>query len=116
MRPPPWEQDVQITPGMTVFGGVGGRVNEGRLQVDGIGVGASVNGGGVSGCVADVINWLVPTRVLSPRSATFSATSTSNVSGVSRARGAVAPPGRLPSSLPSHTPPGGSHRTAPAER
>jgi hypothetical protein len=52
----PGGQDVQVTPGMTVFGGVGGRVNEGRLEVDGMSVGASVNGGGVSGYIADVVN------------------------------------------------------------
>ena len=35
---------------MVVFGTVGGRNgNEGRLQVDGLGVGAARNGGGVSG-------------------------------------------------------------------
>ena len=28
--------DVQVMPGMSVFGGAGGRGNEGRLQVDGL--------------------------------------------------------------------------------
>ena len=49
--------NVQLTPGMTVFGTPGGRNgNEGRLQVDGLGVGAARNGGGVSGYNADVAN------------------------------------------------------------
>jgi hypothetical protein len=52
----PGARDVQVAPGMQVFGGQGGRENEGRLQVDGIGTGAPVNGGGVSGYVADVTN------------------------------------------------------------
>ena len=52
----PGARDVQVTPGMQVFGGQGGRENEGRLQVDGIGTGAPVNGGGVSGYIADVTN------------------------------------------------------------
>src|SRR5499427_2761337 len=33
--------DVQVVPGMVVFGGAGGRVNEGRLQLDGISVGSA---------------------------------------------------------------------------
>jgi hypothetical protein len=48
--------DVQATPGMVIFGGAGGRGNEGRLQLDGLNVGASLNGGGVSGYNADVTN------------------------------------------------------------
>jgi Carboxypeptidase regulatory-like domain len=52
----PGARDVQVTPGMSVFGGQGGRDNEGRLQVDGLNTGASVNGGGVSGYIADVTN------------------------------------------------------------
>jgi Carboxypeptidase regulatory-like domain len=52
----PGARDVQVTPGMSVFGGAGGRENEGRLQVDGINTGASVNGAGVSGYIADVTN------------------------------------------------------------
>src|SRR5665213_2918836 len=46
--------DVQTTPGMVVFGGAGGRSNEGRLTVDGLNTGASHNGAGVSGYSADV--------------------------------------------------------------
>ena len=42
---------------MVVFGTPGGRNgNEGRLQVDGLGVGAARNGGGVSGYNADIAN------------------------------------------------------------
>ena len=52
----PGARDLQVTPGMSVFGGAGGRENEGRLQVDGINTGASVNGAGVSGYIADVTN------------------------------------------------------------
>ncbi|HKE83068.1 MAG TPA: carboxypeptidase regulatory-like domain-containing protein [Vicinamibacterales bacterium] len=48
--------DIQITPQMTVFGGMGGRSNEGRMQVDGLNTGAALNGGGVSTYVADVSN------------------------------------------------------------
>ena len=32
--------DIQVTPQMTVFGGAGGRSNEGRMQVDGLNTGA----------------------------------------------------------------------------
>ena len=48
--------DVQVVPGMVVFGGAGGRSNEGRLQLDGISVGSAFNGGGVSAYIADVGN------------------------------------------------------------
>jgi hypothetical protein len=48
--------DVQTTPGMVVFGGAGGRSNEGRLTVDGLNTGASLNGAGVSGYNADLLN------------------------------------------------------------
>jgi hypothetical protein len=48
--------DIQITPQMTVFGGAGGRSNEGRMQVDGLNTGAALNGGGVSTYIADVSN------------------------------------------------------------
>jgi hypothetical protein len=48
--------DVQITPGMLVFGGAGGRNNEARLQVDGLNTGAAFNGGGVSSYVPDIGN------------------------------------------------------------
>jgi len=41
--------NVQLSPGMIVFGGRGGRGNEGIAQTDGIGTGAAINGGGVSG-------------------------------------------------------------------
>ena len=41
---------------MTVFGGAGGRTNEGRMQVDGLNTGAALNGGGVSTYVADISN------------------------------------------------------------
>ena len=47
---------VQLTPGMIVFGGRGGRANEGRVQVDGLNTGASLNGGGVSGYRQDIEN------------------------------------------------------------
>ena len=40
--------DVQIVPGMVVFGGAGGRSNEGRVNIDGISVGSAFNGAGVS--------------------------------------------------------------------
>jgi hypothetical protein len=42
--------------GMSTFGIHGGPTNEGRLQVDGINVGASRGGAGVSGYIADVGN------------------------------------------------------------
>src|SRR5262245_57369311 len=48
--------DVQVTPQMTVFGGAGGRNNEGRMQVDGLNTGAGLGGSGVSTYVADVSN------------------------------------------------------------
>jgi hypothetical protein len=41
--------NVQLTAGMIVFGGRGGRGNEGQSQIDGLGTGAAINGGGVSG-------------------------------------------------------------------
>ena len=41
---------------MVVFGGRGGRGNEGRVQVDGLNTGASLNGGGVSGYRQDTEN------------------------------------------------------------
>ncbi len=46
--------DVQVTPNMTVFGGSGGRGNEGRIQVDGLNTGAALNGAGVSTYIPDV--------------------------------------------------------------
>ena len=48
--------DVQTAPGMVVFGGSGGRSNEGRLNIDGISVGSAFNGAGVSSYIADVGN------------------------------------------------------------
>src|SRR4026209_2291407 len=42
-------RDVLTRPGLVVFGGPGGRGTEGRLQVDGLGVGAPLSGGGGSG-------------------------------------------------------------------
>ena len=48
--------DVQVTPQMTVFGGAGGRNNEGRMQVDGLNIGAGLGGSGVSTYVADISN------------------------------------------------------------
>jgi hypothetical protein len=49
-------RDVQVLPGLVVFGGPGGRGNEGRLQVDGLGVGAPLSGGGVSSYAPDIGN------------------------------------------------------------
>ncbi len=48
--------NVQLSHGMLVFGGAGGRGNEGRAQLDGLNTGASLNGGGVSGYRQDVEN------------------------------------------------------------
>jgi len=48
--------DTQVVPGMVVFGGAGGRSNEGRVSVDGISVGSAFNGAGVSSYIADVGN------------------------------------------------------------
>ena len=48
--------DIQVTPQMIVFGGAGGRPNEGRMQVDGLNTGAALNGGGVSTYIADISN------------------------------------------------------------
>jgi hypothetical protein len=48
--------NVQLSPGLVVFGGRCGRGNEGRAQVDGLNTGASLNGGGVSGYRQDVEN------------------------------------------------------------
>jgi hypothetical protein len=48
--------DLQVTPGMLVFGGSGGRNNEGRLQLDGLNTGAAFNGAGVSSYVPDIGN------------------------------------------------------------
>ena len=48
--------DVQVVPGMVVFGSAGGRSNEGRLQVDGLSVGSAFNGAGVSAYIPDIGN------------------------------------------------------------
>jgi hypothetical protein len=48
--------DIQVSPGMVVFGSAGGRINEGRLQLNGLSVGSAFNGAGVSGYIADVGN------------------------------------------------------------
>ena len=48
--------DVQAAPSMVIFGGAGGRNNEGRMQVDGLNVGASLNAAGVSSYNVDLIN------------------------------------------------------------
>ena len=48
--------DIQVTPGMLVFGGAGGRTNESRIQVDGLNTGAAFNGAGVSSYVPDISN------------------------------------------------------------
>jgi hypothetical protein len=48
--------DVQVVPGMVVYGGFGGRSNEGRVNVDGISDGAAFNGAGVSSYIIDVGN------------------------------------------------------------
>jgi hypothetical protein len=47
---------VQLQPGMVLFGIHGGPTTEGRLQVDGMNVGASRGGGGVSGYSVDTAN------------------------------------------------------------
>ena len=49
-------RDVQVTPALVVFGGPGGRGTEGRLQVEGLNVGAALSGGGVSSYIPDVGN------------------------------------------------------------
>ena len=47
---------IDLMPAMRVFTSHGGRGNEGRVQVDGLNVGAAFNGGGVSGYVMDTPN------------------------------------------------------------
>ncbi len=44
---------IDLMPAMRIFYSHGGRGNEGRVQVDGLNVGAAFNGGGVSGYVMD---------------------------------------------------------------
>src|SRR5206468_10191091 len=46
--------EVQVMPGLAVFGGSGGRGNEGRVQLDGLNTGAPLSGGGTSGYVPDL--------------------------------------------------------------
>ncbi len=47
---------IDLMPAMRVFTSHGGRGNEGRVQVDGLNIGAAFNGGGVSGYVSDTPN------------------------------------------------------------
>jgi hypothetical protein len=47
------QNNTQLIPSMTIFTAHGGRGNEGRVQVDGLNVGAAFNGGGVSGYIMD---------------------------------------------------------------
>lgn len=42
-------QQLALIPAMRIFYSHGGRGNEGRVQIDGLNVGAAFNGGGVSG-------------------------------------------------------------------
>ena len=46
--------DVQVMPGLSVFGGSGGRGTEGRVQLDGLNTGAALSGGGTSSYVPDL--------------------------------------------------------------
>jgi hypothetical protein len=48
--------DIQVTPQQNLFGGAGGRSNEGRVLLDGLSVGASRGGAGVSTYIADIGN------------------------------------------------------------
>ena len=47
---------VDLMPAMRIFYSHGGRGNEGRVQVDGLNIGAAFNGGGVSGYTMDTPN------------------------------------------------------------
>ena len=47
---------IDLSPAMRIFYSHGGRGNEGRVQVDGLNVGAAFNGGGVSGYIMDTAN------------------------------------------------------------
>ncbi len=47
---------IDLMPAMRIFYSHGGRGNEGRVQVDGLNIGAAFNGGGVSGYVSDTSN------------------------------------------------------------
>src|SRR5947208_7669548 len=48
--------DIQVTPGMLVFGGAGGRTNEARIQVDGLHTGPAFNGAGDARYIVDIGN------------------------------------------------------------
>jgi hypothetical protein len=48
--------DIQVTPQQNLFGGAGGRSNEGRVLLDSLSVGASRGGAGVSTYIADIGN------------------------------------------------------------
>ena len=54
MKGPP--QQIALILAMRIFYSQGGRGNEGRVQVDGLNIGAPFNGGGVSGYIMDVSN------------------------------------------------------------
>ena len=58
-------QNVDLNPTMRIFTSHGGRGNEGRVQVDGLNVGAAFNGGGVSGYTMDTGNAAEMTFTLS---------------------------------------------------
>ena len=45
-----------------IFGGAGGRANEGRLQLDGLSIGSAFGGAGVSAYIPDVGNAQEMTR------------------------------------------------------
>jgi hypothetical protein len=47
---------IDLMPAMRIFYSHGGRGNEGRVQIDGLNVGAAFNGGGVSGFIMDTPN------------------------------------------------------------
>jgi hypothetical protein len=47
---------IDLMPAMRIFTSHGGRGNEGRVQVDGLNIGAAFNGGGVSGYTSDTPN------------------------------------------------------------
>src|SRR3984893_6807794 len=46
--------DVQVMPGLAVFGGAGGRGTAARVQLDGLNTGAALSGGGTSSYVPDL--------------------------------------------------------------
>ena len=58
-------QNIDLNPTMRIFTSHGGRGNEGRVQVDGLNVGAAFNGGGVSGYTMDTGNAAEMTFTLS---------------------------------------------------